>query len=470
MSIIWSTCKPYSTWSSDDLDQILMAGDDMYQWRSAEKQKIYLLIKELPSMVTFSGVVYQTVFMEPFFGQVFSQATSHDNSIYALTDAIISAMQQSPNALFTVASIGKHDCGYTMAISSQNNAFHFFDSHSRTSVGLSGAHGTSFMLSCHTVGELVHNIQNLAISLGLGRQDAMFELVPTLVIPCNALPSSVSCNNTTILVPDQNSQKDKRRESKRQSNARYRQQKREEVQEHAKGCKTPDEKKEKLREYNRQRRAEHRQKQRQEQDRECAAKQGQKTTEEENREWERQEQKQERVRQLGRQRVAKYREKQRQQKDKDYIQNKRQKLASQEKEPVRLDSVSGEFSLTANMRGMLDTFFSHIKEGPTFECVCCKRLLYKCAIKKFVRGMYDIEIVNQCVPADNGLNENQWMCVTCNRALKRKRMPSQCCMNQMNLIDIPNELSHLSTLEQQLICRIIFFSFVLNLFIMLSIG
>ena len=49
-------------------------------------------------------------------------------------------------------------------------------------------------------------------------------------------------------------------------------------------------------------------------------------------------------------------------------------------------------------------------------------------------------------------NGHEWVCKTCDRALKRGVMPVQAKANGLQLCEIPPELSDLNTLELRLIC------------------
>ena len=104
------------------------------------------------------------------------------------------------------------------------------------------------------------------------------------------------------------------------------------------------------------------------------------------------------------------------------------------------------------------SFHSDIKNGPDFVCSCCHRLMYNksvvpCNLAKYSKCTNNLL---ECVfsadlryVSDTG---NEWVCKTCDRALKRGAMPLQAKANGLQLSQIPLELSDLNALEVRLIC------------------
>ena len=104
------------------------------------------------------------------------------------------------------------------------------------------------------------------------------------------------------------------------------------------------------------------------------------------------------------------------------------------------------------------SFHCDIKNGPDFVCTCCHRLMHSksvvpCNLAKYTKSSNNLL---ECVfsadlryVSDTG---NQWVCKTCDRALKRGVMPLQAKGNGLKLPQIPPELSDLNALELRLIC------------------
>ena len=101
------------------------------------------------------------------------------------------------------------------------------------------------------------------------------------------------------------------------------------------------------------------------------------------------------------------------------------------------------------------SFHSDIKNEPDIVCSCCHRLMYNksvvpCNLAKYTKCTNNLL---ECVfsadlryVSDTG---NEWVCKTCDRALKRGVMPLQDKANGLQLSQIPPELS---ALELRLIC------------------
>ena len=104
-------------------------------------------------------------------------------------------------------------------------------------------------------------------------------------------------------------------------------------------------------------------------------------------------------------------------------------------------------------------FHSAIKNGPDFVCVCCHRMMYRksvvpCNLAKYSKCSKDllqnVFSADVCYISNDG---NEWVCMTCDRALKRGVMPLQAKANGLKLCKVPPELSDLNALELRLICR-----------------
>ena len=106
-------------------------------------------------------------------------------------------------------------------------------------------------------------------------------------------------------------------------------------------------------------------------------------------------------------------------------------------------------------------FISAIKEGPDYVCVCCNRLMYRKTVQQFKEFNYDKAPSEFVVSKSVSAQDKQWICKTCHSALKRGVLPAQAKANNLNLDDIPIELSDLNPLEIRLISlRILFMKMV----------
>ena len=96
-------------------------------------------------------------------------------------------------------------------------------------------------------------------------------------------------------------------------------------------------------------------------------------------------------------------------------------------------------------------FISAIKEGPDYICVCCNRLMYRKTVQQFKEFNYDKAPSEFIMPKSVSAQDKQWICKTCHSALKRGVLLAQAKANNLNLDDIPMELSDLNPLEIRLI-------------------
>ena len=103
------------------------------------------------------------------------------------------------------------------------------------------------------------------------------------------------------------------------------------------------------------------------------------------------------------------------------------------------------------------SFHHDIKNGPDFVCTCCHRMMYRksvvpCNFAKYSKCSNDL--LQNVFSADHrhiSNDGNEWVCKTCDRALKRRVMPLQAKANGLQLCNIPPELSDLNALELRLI-------------------
>ena len=96
-------------------------------------------------------------------------------------------------------------------------------------------------------------------------------------------------------------------------------------------------------------------------------------------------------------------------------------------------------------------FTSAIKEGLDYVSVCCNRLMYHKTVLEFQMSRYDKAPSNFVVPESVSACDKQWICKTCHNALKRGLLPAQAKANNLDLDDVPVELSDLNPLEIRLI-------------------
>ena len=79
------------------------------------------------------------------------------------------------------------------------------------------------------------------------------------------------------------------------------------------------------------------------------------------------------------------------------------------------------------------------REGLNYTCVSCNRLMYRKTVIEFMVIKYSKAPEDFTASATCGTK--QWICKTCDHALKRGKLPAQAIANCLDLEDIPPELS-----------------------------
>ena len=114
---------------------------------------------------------------------------------------------------------------------------------------------------------------------------------------------------------------------------------------------------------------------------------------------------------------------------------------------------------------MLKIFFDKISMGPTYICNCCERFLYFNSMVKYNEAKYQNFEKNILQTYISGIISHncQWLCCTCERYLKKGKIPQQASRNNLRTCPIPKQLSILCPLEKQLISLIIPFMKIVHL-------
>ena len=114
-------------------------------------------------------------------------------------------------------------------------------------------------------------------------------------------------------------------------------------------------------------------------------------------------------------------------------------------------------TMNVSVDSAITRFLSKTKLGPDFVCTCCHRMMYKqnvvpCSTSKYSKASK--ELLNQVFCAEHSYMSNDgnlWLCSSCDLALSRGNMPVQAKANNLQLDEVPVELSTLNALELRLI-------------------
>ncbi len=121
----------------------------------------------------------------------------------------------------------------------------------------------------------------------------------------------------------------------------------------------------------------------------------------------------------------------------------------------------------------IDYFGQEVNTGPEFVCSVCHRLLFRkqvieCKTECYKdRGEKIAALGRRCITTkylhvcDEKCNMSSayssrcklWICLTCHRKILGGKLPEESVANNMHLVDVPNQLKRLNSLEQHLIAR-----------------
>ena len=101
-------------------------------------------------------------------------------------------------------------------------------------------------------------------------------------------------------------------------------------------------------------------------------------------------------------------------------------------------------------------FRASCKEFPEFVCTCCHRMLFLRSVKIFHEDKYNFggvcgKALNERYRFKDEGKQHEYICTTCNRSMKKNRMPCQAVANGLEIPTVPKQLQGLTRLE----CRCI---------------
>ncbi|CAB3983680.1 ATP-dependent DNA helicase PIF1 [Paramuricea clavata] len=144
------------TWDSSFLNEILCAGNNFYTCISNPVNKSFLLLSDVPEMVSVSDKIYDLKFSDPYAGDLFT--TTIDLPYYSLEEAfnnLFSDMQL--NYQYCLLTIG---CNTVSIFKASEGNFKIFDPHSRDLYGIPHPFGKCVLVSVEGVSNLVIYFQN----------------------------------------------------------------------------------------------------------------------------------------------------------------------------------------------------------------------------------------------------------------------------------------------------------------------
>ncbi|CAB3992941.1 ATP-dependent DNA helicase PIF1 [Paramuricea clavata] len=155
-AIIYSHITNANAWDSTVLNSILCAGNNLYSFISNSVNKSYLLLIDVPEMVSVFDGIYCMQYGDPFAGDLFMENTTLP--YYSMEGAL--------NNLFTEAHLNYQHCMLTIGCNTvaifktSEGTFKVFDSHSRDLYGIPHPFGKCILASVDSVENLVIYFQS----------------------------------------------------------------------------------------------------------------------------------------------------------------------------------------------------------------------------------------------------------------------------------------------------------------------
>ena len=150
----------------------------------------------------------------------------------------------------------------------------------------------------------------------------------------------------------------------------------------------------------------------------------------------------------------------------DHRKNLSEQQTAVAQETDRLRKRNKRICETSDFDAAINTFRQMIKIGPSYICTVCNRLMYKEDVVQFKLTNFskcDDNLLTKCNTEKKSIDDEQYICKTCSWNLKRNILPPQAVANSLQLDEIPEQLSDLSTLESMLISKRIPFMKILAL-------
>ena len=119
------------------------------------------------------------------------------------------------------------------------------------------------------------------------------------------------------------------------------------------------------------------------------------------------------------------------------------KRASETSEEYSQRKQSNRTAMMNKIECAISAFHAEIKFGPDFVCTCCHRIMYRKSVILCNRAKASADVL-QTVFSPNlsyiSPDGKEWVCRTCDRALKRGNMPLQAKANGLQLLSSLNAL------------------------------
>ena len=122
-----------------------------------------------------------------------------------------------------------------------------------------------------------------------------------------------------------------------------------------------------------------------------------------------------------------------------------------------------------DIRIVINTFKNTIKDGPNYACVSCSKFLFRRSVIVFNRNRYKkstLNLIEKFLASETNTSNNDtlYICHQCDTSLKKDQVPVLCGVNGLLLETVPDQLKDLSSLELQLISKVLPFMKIVPLY------
>ena len=155
--------------SSADLVQIMNIGNELYKHLSFSARQEYLLLTEIPDVLSLGEATYNLICSESYFGNIFhpTDLVIEEANCVPLEQAFRSLLGENYRSFILTITI------LTVGIfQTTDGVFKVFDSHSRNCEGMNDPSGTCVLIELASLDHLLEYFQTMYF----GRNDATYEL------------------------------------------------------------------------------------------------------------------------------------------------------------------------------------------------------------------------------------------------------------------------------------------------------
>ena len=155
-AVLHNQLKNIDEWDSSFLNGILCAGNSLYSCISTSINKPFLVLNDLPEMVSIFDKIYYLQYSNPFAGDLFM--TTDNLPHYSLENALNNLFFDSQlNHQYCLLTI---DCNTVAILKTSDKNFKIFDPHSRGLYGIVHPLGKSVLVSVEGINNLKIYFQN----------------------------------------------------------------------------------------------------------------------------------------------------------------------------------------------------------------------------------------------------------------------------------------------------------------------